>query len=85
MSVAEIIVDRQALDELVADEGVTPDMYEARADGRFNLRVSADLRRKLDRLVVETGLSHSEVIHRLGLLGQFSADELRRIAAEATL
>lgn len=57
--ISEIIVTAPAMARLKAMSAVDSRMYDQRPDGRFNLRVSGEMRRKLDRVVVKSGLSHT--------------------------
>lgn len=63
-----IAVTTEVRDGLLEDGAAEFAHFSPRDDGRWNLRLGDELRAKLDRYVVLTGLSHSEVLARLRIL-----------------
>jgi hypothetical protein len=64
---SEIIVDNSAVQALIRMGDLPRDGFEqymsTRTDGRYNLRVSETLRRKLDRILIMAGVgNHSDAI-----------------------
>lgn len=64
-----ISIDKQALDILLHNGDVVEGMYRKRDDGRFDIRVSDEVRSMLDAYIVKTpGLDYSSLIDVLQFL-----------------